>query len=738
GRFLLQASLAPPAREDKGPQVLSLPALENLDGRVVSAADGRPIAGALVWGMDPGTFQRSGPDGSYRLAVVQGFPRIVQAAAPGFLVSHGPMITGSLPQGPTVALEPSWAAGGVVVDEQGQPVAGVMVQALPQPSMFRPGSSEPTAARTVASGRFRISRLEAETPYRLRLSKPGFAPATADLPPLTPGQPVSNLRIVLRKGRTGFGRVVNRAEQPVAGAAVVLHPAFSGDMQMEMMMSLVSRESGYEATTGSDGRFEIRDLPAGTWDLAVEARRYAPLRVPGLVVPEGGGSTDLGTVILAPGVPVEGYVVDREGRPIAGAEVQVMEADAGFASFLEDPSPAAVTAADGFFRVEDRREGETINLVAGRAGYAPAGLQGVEIPAEEPVRIVLQAASAVEGKVVGPDGEPLANVMVFVMPADPMAIAAMGTSGMSQMMPATSSSNGSFRIENVSPGVIELHAMTLGRQQALLKNLEVQPGQDLTGLEVVLAPGAVVEGRVLSASGKPVTGAEVNVMGSNQAFGATSDGDGRYRLEGVSPGVHIIEATHKSYLPARRQLAVRAGDNTLDLTFEEGSARISGRVVDQSGAPVAGARVYLRQEEWSPTDPASSMSGADGAFTLSGVPDGVYQLFADKQGFARSREGKLIAVDGSPMGGIEVRLSPGGSIVGRILGLDFTDLSKVQVTAEYQMGQVMPDGSYRIDHVAPGEQRVTASLSGRARQAEGDVVLEPGVSEVRLDLEFRD
>jgi len=739
GRFL-EASLAPPVREEKGPQVLSLPALETLEGRVVSAADGRPIAGALVWNMDPGMFRRSGADGSYRIEAVgmPGFPRVVQAAAPGFLISHGQMSTGGSPQGPTVALEPSWAAGGVVVDEQGQPVAGVMVRALPQPSMYRPGSSEPGVARTAASGRFRISRLESATPYLLRLSKTGFAPATAELPPLTPGQPVSNLRIVLHKGRTGFGRVVNRSEQPVPGAAVVLRPAFNGDLRMQMVVSLESGDSSYEATTGSDGRFEIRDLPAGTWDLAVQGKGYAPLRVPGLGVPEGAGSTDLGTVILAPGAPVEGYVVDREGHPIAGASVQATESDAGFAVGEEGSSPAAITRADGFFRIEDRRPGETIDLVASRTGYAPAALPGVAVPAEEPVRIVLQAASAVEGRTMDPDGQPLSNVMVFVIPADPASVAALGSAGLSQTGPATSKADGSFRIENIAPGTIELHAMTLGRPQALLKNLEVQPGKDLTGVEIVVAPGAVVEGRVLTASGKPVAGAEVNVMDPDSTFGATSDGDGHYRLEGVSPGAHLIEAAHKSYPPARRQLTVRAGDNALDLTLEEGGAQISGRVLDQSGAPLAGARVYLRREEWRPIDPASGMSGADGSFTLSGVQDGVYQLFADKQGFARSREGKLIAVDGNPVGGIEVRLTPGGSIVGRILGLDFTDLSQVQVMAEYQMGQVMPDGSYRIDHVAPGEQRVTASLSGRARQAEGEVVLEPGVSEARLDLEFRD
>jgi hypothetical protein len=70
--------------------------------------------------------------------------------------------------------------------------------------------------------------------------------------------------------------------------------------------------------------------------------------------------------------------------------------------------------------------------------------------------------------------------------------------------------------------------------------------------------------------------------------------------------------------------------------------------------------------------------------------------------------------------------------------VDFAELSQVQISlgGSRQAGQVSPDGSYRIDHVEPGEHRVTASLSGGSRQADGRVTLEPGAPEARLDLEF--
>lgn len=715
GRYV-QATLDPPGKDEKESRTLSLAAMKSLAGRVVSAVDGRPIAGALVWGVDPGAFRRTGVDGAYRIETPPDLPSVIQAAAPGFLPNEPEVGGPDLERGPTVALQPALVARGVVVDEKGAPVAGVEVGFEASSLAFAQ-----ELARTDSAGRFRIGSLVAGTAYELLFSKAGFAPSEVELPPLEPGRPASDLRVVLRKGRTGLGRVVNRAEEPVVGAEIVL----------------TDGESVAEATTGAEGRFEIRDLAAGTFELSVKGRGYAPLSVPGLKIPDGVGSTDLGTVILAPGVAVEGQVVDPQGRPVAGAEVTLSEDSGPFTGFMmEDSSPVALTGADGFFRIEDRGAGETIDLLARRAGYAPSGVPGVQVPPEKPVRIVLSPSVAVEGRTVDQDGKPLSQVMLFVLPADLMSAQMEGSL---QPTTAVSDAEGLFRIEGVPPGAIELHAMSLGRPQVVLKNLEVRPGQDLTGVEVVLAAGAVVEGRVLSAAGEPVVGAEVQLVDVESFFPATSDGDGHYRLEGVPPGMRTLQADHGSYRSIQRQLEVRMGSNALDFTFDEedGTHRISGRVVDQEGAPVANAHVYV-EREIGYSDPLSSMSAADGSFTLSGALDGTYWIYASKAGFARSRDGQTVVVSGRAVDGVEIRLGRGGSIVGRILGLEFTQLSEVTVEIAFneQSGQVMPDGTYRIDHVEPGEVRVVASLSGGARQAEGDVVLEPGVAEARLDLEF--
>jgi hypothetical protein len=653
---------------------------------------------------------------------------------------------------PTLALEPAQAVSGIVVDEQGRPVAGVEVKAELQPGS-RPrsmaGWGTGGTALTSAAGAFRIPTLFAGLAHELKLTRRGYAPTRTSVPPIEPGRQAVPLRLVLRKGRTGTGRVVSQTDQPVAGATVVLEPEASGDIMIRMSRAR-DDSSRFEATAGADGRFEIPDLPPGTFNLTARGPGYAPITVPGLVVPEGGGvnlGIDLGTIALVRGVALEGFVTGTDGKPVEGARVAVAEASNDPLSGLRgsDGPPAAVTGQDGFFRVEDRRAGETVNVDVQRAGYASGSAPGVLVPSQEPLRIVLKPTSAVEGRTIDPDGKPVAGAEILLNPTGPTSMGPgfvmFSTASMKQ---ATSGDDGAFRIEDVPPGSFELRAAAAGRQSVEMTNLEVLSGQDLKGVNVVLAAGAVIGGRVL-ASGRPVPGAQVELVEPEtsmarmiiRASSARADGDGYYRLDGITPGERTFQAESKGFRKAVRELDARPGDNTLDFSLEAG-VEIAGRVVDGSGSPVAAALIALR-EGYNSWELPNAVSGPDGAFTLAGVADGTYRISAEKEGFARSREGREVTVAGSSLSGVEIELATGGAIVGQLSGLDFTELAQVSVWVDdsFHTGRVSPDGSYRIEQVEPGERRVVASVRG-ARQTEGRVTLEAGEREARLDLEFKD
>jgi protocatechuate 3,4-dioxygenase beta subunit/5-hydroxyisourate hydrolase-like protein (transthyretin family) len=748
-RYRLKA-LKPGTQE---PDVATLPAVVILAGRLVSAADGRPLAGAVAWvSEEPSTAVRTGGDGTFRLSVSTEPASSLEGAAAGFFAGNAE--AGGNRRSPSMALKPKVAATGVVVDEAGRGLPGAGVTATRMPgarssmmdfSLYRSGGF----ARSGAGGRFRLPNLAPAVPYNLRISLPGFAPARAELPAREQGQPAPELKIVLRVGRQAVGMVLDGSRAGVAGAQVRLRPAASSDPMARLRNAMnPDATDRIEGTTDAKGRYTVSHLPPGTYDVTVQARGFATLTVPGLAIPEGQGMTDLGTVVLSPGATLEGRVVDPAGQPIEGAEVRAVAGGAGGMTLRfmsrDQGAPDAFTAADGSFRLEDRSPGESLDLAVSHPSYGPGNAPGVTVPTQEPVRIVLQPMTRVSGRTVSKDGKGIAGADVTLTEITPMSFG-----GMSRMRPGNwkrtvTDADGAFSFAAVSPGAIEVRAEAPRYQAAELQGIEAKAGQELAGLELLLPPAASVEGRVLSPDGRPVPGAEVTVVQSDSVTGfgfsglyAQTDGDGRYNLEGVPPGPRTLEARANGYRRAVRDLEVTAGAaNTADLTLERGF-EVSGRVIDEAGNPVASAQLTMIAGSDFFSGALSNLSGADGSFHFAGVQEGTFRLMARKAGYAANSQGDTVTVAGASVNGVEVKLTAGGTISGRLSGLEFSQLSRVRITANgFRPGQVDPDGAYTIPNMPPGEWQVEATVPDTSLHAEGHVTLEPGMVEAKLDLQF--
>jgi uncharacterized GH25 family protein len=732
--------------DEKGPAVLVLRKAEPVSGRIVSAADGRPIVGALAWPItDSGAAVHAGADGMFRFS---NLPEEggVTAVAPGFFPGDGQVAGSRLP---TFVLQPRQVASGLVVDEAGRPVAGASLRAsfLPDRTQAVKGTTVYGSggfARSAPSGRFRLSGLLAGVAYELRIDREGFAPARMELPAREPGKPAPDLRIVLRAGRTLFGTVIDAGRRPVAGARVSLRTAVPTGFSARLR-AVRKPEPSPEVPTDAAGRFELKELAAGTFDLTVRAHGFAPLTVPALALPEGKGATDAGTVMLAAGVSIRGLVTDPKGNPVDGAEVRAKAAEQDDFPMPArgDPGPAdAVTAADGSFVLEDRSPGEPLDLAVSHPSYGPGSVPGVTAPSETPVRIVLQPTARVSGRTLDPDGKPVTGASVFLSEEESKSFggqSALMASG--RFHRGITDDEGSFSFDGVSPGPFNLSARAPRRQEAELANLELKAGQDLTGLDLVLPPGAEVSGKVLSPEGRPVADAEVAVVQASEngfpAFSslrATTDGDGGYRINGIPPGRHTLEARAEGYRRAVRDVEVTAAA-AVDFALERG-LEISGRVVDDAGSPVPGARLLLIAGQNAFNSPRTA-SEADGTFRFSGLQDGTYRLAALKDGYTSDRKGTTVTLAGAPVSGLEVKLSGGGTITGRLTGVEFSQLSRVRISTNGpERGRVDPEGNYQISHLSPGEWTVTAVVPDTPLHAEGRVTLEPGAAEARLDLQL--
>jgi protocatechuate 3,4-dioxygenase beta subunit len=726
----------PAKRVPSEPARLTLPAQPaSLTGRVLDRVSRQPIGGALVWSAaDPGRAVRAGRDGSYSLVVPTGDSLVLQAVDAGSFptrVERAALTQGGPQAGPTLALEPAAFASGTVVDEAGRPVAGSTVSANVDAGF---SFSTRGLIRTGAPGTFRL-RLAPGQPHTLKAVHPSYTQGSLDLAGLDPRASRTGLRIVLKKGQSASGVVLDSQEKPVAGARLSLRAANRAAGPFAFP-DPSSRDP--EATSGADGRFTFEHLAPGKFDLQARAAGYGPVTIPGLEVADGPRPASLGTVILQPGQAITGVVVDGKDRPIAGAKVAAVPGRMPRMLSRPEDRMEAVTGADGRFALADLSAGQSLQVQVSAEGYAPRSLSAVDVPSE-PLRVVLAPGSRLAGRVVDEQGKAVAEAAVRTGKSG----ASMMFGGRSMLMGefAFTDESGEFDFRNLEAGTLTVGAEAQGYLQAERSGIELAAGSEVTGIELVLRKGAVVTGQVLGADGRPAAGAAVQLAeGDGPSLSmtqATADGDGQYRLEGVEPGQRAFAAEHKDFQRSVRDLEVRSGENRLDFRLGGGHP-VAGRVVDTAGQPIAGADVTLAQADFS-SPPQQARSGADGAFRLDNVGEGDYSLQASHTGYSSAQIQDLRIA--GPMEGLEVRLGRGAAIRGKISGVDFPDLPKLQIVAFSQAQKAMQRGEadfrseYRIDGVAPGEWEVMASLSDSGRQTQGKVTVEEG-GEAVLDLDL--
>ncbi len=749
GKLVDPAGAAPDAPLD-----LALAPSSPRSGRVVDSETRRPIPGAFVWSSgQPAAAVRSDAAGGFTLDADGDDERVwLWAAAAGYHKEAQEAGAGAGDDGAlTLALAASLRARGIVVDASGRAVRGAEVTASVDPTARRPSALRSSATLDPAisdgGGRFSLAGLHPDASYVVRARKAGFASAEIELP--RPREDTAReLRIVLEGGRRAIGTVVGPSGEPVAGARVTLEKSVrSGSARRLFLARFHGTGVPLEGTSDADGRFAIQDVPAGTFDLEATAPGWARAARPGLEVLAEAAETDFGEIELEPGAALEGRITDARGAAVEGAEVFATETEEELV-FVgvggDDDAPAAVSAADGSFTVPDRRPGEKVDLRVEASGYATASVAGVEAPTVRPLSVRLFRSSKLRGHVVDSTGRPVAGALVWLQ----ILTVRGNTSSSMQSGRTTTAEDGRFTIEEVSPGEIELHVRADGYRSAELKSLTVEPERDLEDLRIVLEPGATISGRVTDALGRPVPGAMVLVSEQGTRFGGLqslddTDAEGRYRLEGVSPGRRTVFARHDDHPPVSREIDAELGDNLLDLAFE-GGATVSGRVLGPAGEPVAGAEINLGTTSMLVRfggDSQPGLSDTSGAFSIGGVAAGTYTLQAQKEGYATGVVEDL-EVGAGDLHGVEIRLSRGSAIVGRLLGLDRSDYLRVQIIAvrppaTFSLGRIEAEGGYRIDDLAPGEYTVRAQVGQRGRSAQGTASVVEGAAETLLDLEFR-
>jgi protocatechuate 3,4-dioxygenase beta subunit len=363
-----------------------------------------------------------------------------------------------------------------------------------------------------------------------------------------------------------------------ANVAVVARDA-SGDAVggAEMRVFVLRREgdgihaySGGTARTAPDGRARVDGLPRGEAWVTVEALGHAR-GSSALVLAGGERAID---VVLGIEHHLEVDVRDERGAPLAGAEIEVAEAD---------PLPiGARTGQDGMAHV-GRLEQPPWAVTARAPGYDEVTTREVR-EGGGALPIVLRKLGAIAVSVVDDHGEGVPGARVSI--ASPSLWPARV---------ADADAHGAVRISSLTAGTYALRATAGDRATAIDLGEDLARGQEKR-VTLRLVPSETVAVRVTAdgATDEPVPGARVSLAESGVSpfpVEATTDASGRARLGPIARGPASLETRAEGYvtrsmsvpepLPAEVAIALpRAGV-------------VEGRITDARGFPVDGATLEV-------------------------------------------------------------------------------------------------------------------------------------------------
>lgn len=716
-------------------------------GRVLVASTRQPPAMAWVWpGHDPGTFSLIDADGAYQILAPPGESFWLQGEAPGHLPRSRSVKADKRAQRiPNLLLETAARIMGRVVDTTGAPVAGARLRATalspaPEVLAFRMDRSA-GRAWSKADGSFVVHGLAAGESYELRAAKRGFLPSKVTSIGREDAGDGQQARIVLQASRPAFGRVVGPDAAPVTGAAVYLRKAPSSRRPSPWPSRQQAALDPFGSWSDESGGFAVDAVPSPIVDIQVRARGYSRLLVRGVRIPSGEGPIDLGTLGLVPGAVLEGLVTDPRGKAITGARVWVVEDSGGSKKLRTAPilamRPSTSTRAAGRFRVEDLEPGRRFHLVVDHDDFLTESVRGVRIPGRQPLTVILRPAARVAGQVVDENQQPVPEAEVSLLGRElaPGVLSPITLQAREPLSVITDEA-GRFVLDKLEPGGARVRASAEGFQPSAYQELELEHGQAVSDLRLILEPGAILEGTVTKADGGPVVGARIEVGG----VGAESQAEGSFRIAGIPPGPQRVEVRHQSFNSLVRELEIVPGVNAVDLILA-GDWSVSGLVLEEDGEPLEGVRLRLRLHVLHEMREYKAVTGTDGTFRVDGVANGPYAIRARKEGYVPFEESKAFEVDRAPVEGLELVLRRGAAVSGRILGVDFDDLARVEVHAESDRwprvdGAVDYEGAYELLDLGPGDWRLIARLRGGARQAEARIKIEPEVGELSQDIEF--
>lgn len=255
-----------------------------------------------------------------------------------------------------------------------------------------------------------------------------------------------------------------------------------------------------------------------------------------------------------------GTVVDAEtGAPIPNFTVRLRMAYPGNASTMPLPESEVNVqgVANGEFCIPGvQQSGDGGYIVEARAAdYAPGFSSTFNVTAGKSVsgiQVRLGHGGGMTGRIVDPEGKPVAHALVTTRPndwTDDAFTEALGAEYPTQNTTATARSNGQgyFTVKNLTPEIYMITVDAAGFTQKIQLELNVPAGEVTNIGDVRLVRGGTVRGHLFDPSGKPVAGGKVELSiteGDRPIIYRTKTAsDGAYTIANIAPGRYKLSGS---------------------------------------------------------------------------------------------------------------------------------------------------------------------------------------------------
>ncbi len=515
---------------------------------------------------------------------------------------------------------------------------------------------------------------------------------------------------------------------------------------------------GGGATSAADGTYTLSGLDPAAYSVSATATGYVGQSYSGTVTPPlGGTSTGIDVVLVQDGT-ITGKVTDQNGTPVAGASVNANPAG----SCCMQP---VTTAADGTYTIQ--APVGTYRLLVSKTGFGPryyggasderGGFDVIVSSAQTTpnIDVSLEPGGTITGTIRDTSNAAVAGATVYAQDV---------VGGFTQ--PVQSTGGGAYAIHDLAPGTYLMTAWAPGHSGAYYPNsytqagataLTVVSGGTLSGIDLALAQGATISGRVTDLQNNPLPGVGVSASGSAftipQFFGGNSSvataADGTFTLSGIGPGENTLSFQdgqngyanvyyHGAYMQAQAtQVTTSIGENVtgIDQQLSHSTGSVSGTVTDDHGQPVAGAAVCADYVPF--VDPPgcffvvgspAAVTDASGNYTLTGLAAGSHVITAAAPGKAIQfwneqpslPAANVVVSEGGATPNVDFSLAPQGEIAGIVVDSAGHKVSNVAAAAKQgqlivAFGGIQPGkaaAGFTIGNLNTGDYQLAAFIFG--------------------------